>query len=111
MSEESTGRSPDEVRTEIERTREQLAGTAAALAAKADVKTQVNQRVGEVRGQVGQRIEEVRGRARDATPQSASQGAHRVAGAARAKPLQTGVGAALVAGGIAGWMIGRRRED
>lgn len=53
-------RTPEDVRREIERTREQLADTAAALAEKADVKKQVRGRVDEVKADVREKVETVK---------------------------------------------------
>lgn len=85
MSTESTGTSggsglPDdqaEVRRQIEETREQLGGTVEALAHKADVKSQVKERVDETKSKVSALADEAKedpvgfaqAKAQDATEQ------------------------------------------
>jgi hypothetical protein len=45
-------RDPEQIQRDIERTREELAATVAAVAEKADVKTQAKRRVDETKAQV-----------------------------------------------------------
>ena len=59
MDENGATRTTEEVRREIEHTREGLADTAAALAEKADVKAQVHRRVEEVKSDVREKVHNV----------------------------------------------------
>jgi MYXO-CTERM domain-containing protein len=56
----SETRSPDEIRAEIEHTREELAGTAAALAQRADVKARAHEKVEETKAKVSHKVEEAK---------------------------------------------------
>jgi ElaB/YqjD/DUF883 family membrane-anchored ribosome-binding protein len=80
-------RSPEEIRAEIERTREELGDTAAAVAQKADVKAQAKARVDDTK---------------------ASQVVGQAATTARENPLPVAAGAAFVAGFLLGRFFGRR---
>ena len=51
---------PDEIRRDIEQTREQLAETVDALTARLDVKSRANDKVREVRDTAAQRAQEAR---------------------------------------------------
>ena len=59
-----TSRTPDEIQTEIEQQREQLAGTLDALSAKLDVKTQARTKAAEVTAGVKERTTTESGRPR-----------------------------------------------
>jgi ElaB/YqjD/DUF883 family membrane-anchored ribosome-binding protein len=90
-------RSPEEIRRDIDQTREDLGDTVAAVAQKADVKAQA-------RG----KVEEVKGKLKEATPESASGGAQQVATKTQENPLLLAVGASFAAGMVVGWLLGRR---
>jgi hypothetical protein len=109
-------RTPEDVRAEIEHTREELGDTVAQLAAKADVKAQahraadnakatVSDKAREVKDRAGSKKDEITHAAREATPPSADEARRRVVGQARE---HRGALLALVAFG-AGMLIGRRR--
>jgi hypothetical protein len=51
-NDQTTSRTPDEIQADIERQREQLAGTIDALSAKLDVKAQARSKVAELRARV-----------------------------------------------------------
>ena len=99
---------PQELRRDIEHTREQLGDTVAALAEKADVKTQARHKVDDVKETVSSKKDELVSKTREATPASAQQGMHTVADAARRNPLPAGIVAALAAGVLIGYLVGRR---
>lgn len=90
-------RSPEEIRADIEETREQVGETVEALAVKTDVKTQVRERVDTVKGNL-------RAKMQASTPASAQDGGRQVATKVRENP------AALVAGGavLVAFLLGRR---
>ena len=96
MSDQTT-RTPDEIRSDIEQTREELADTAAALAHKADVK-----------GRAKDRVEELKERAAQKTPDSAGGAAQAVTSTAKQNPVPTAAIAAAVLGFAIGYMLARR---
>jgi len=97
-------RSPEQIRADIEQTREEVGDTVEALAAKTDVKAQVHQRVDEVKANVHAKADEVKAKAQQATPASAQQGAGTVVAKVRANPMPLVAGGAL----LAAFLIGRR---
>jgi ElaB/YqjD/DUF883 family membrane-anchored ribosome-binding protein len=101
---ETTGKSPDEIRREIEQTREELGDTVEALAAKTDVKAQVSDRVDAIKDDAAQRL----GRAKEAIPPSAGQGAQQVAETVKRRPVPFSAGGAFAAGVLVGWLLRRR---
>ena len=101
-------RSPEEIRADIERTREQLGDTAAAAAQKADVKAQARAKAEETKQRVAAKKDEVMGKAKEASPDSAGQFAGQAATTAKENPLPLAAGAAFVAGFLLGRLSGRR---
>jgi ElaB/YqjD/DUF883 family membrane-anchored ribosome-binding protein len=101
-------RTPEEIRREIDETREELGDTVEALAAKTDVKAQVKGRVQEIRGDAAQRKDELLAKATDAVPESAGAGAQQVADTVKSKPIPFSAAGAFAAGVALGWLIGRR---
>ncbi len=99
--------SPEELRQGIAQTREELGDTVEALSAKTDFKAQAQARVDEAKERVSERKDEILGKARQATPQSASQGASQVAGKARQNPVPTAAIGAFVAGFVLGRLTSR----
>jgi gas vesicle protein len=109
-------RTPEQVREEIEQTREQLGDTVAALAEKSDVKAQaksavddakqsVSAKVSEVKETVSAKKDDVVSTAQDATPESAADAGQKVASVARENSVVLiAVGAFAV-----GVLLGRRR--
>jgi uncharacterized membrane protein YdbT with pleckstrin-like domain len=53
-------RTPDEIRKDIEHTREELADTAAALAEKADVKARAHEKVEETKAKVSHKVDDAK---------------------------------------------------
>jgi ElaB/YqjD/DUF883 family membrane-anchored ribosome-binding protein len=119
------GRTPDEIRRDIEQTREELADTAAALAEKADVKARAHEKVEETKTRLQEKVDEARAKvtgtavsakdkATDATPDSVAQGAQQAAGAVQHKaqdnPLPVAIAAGFVAGALIGWLLASRRR-
>jgi ElaB/YqjD/DUF883 family membrane-anchored ribosome-binding protein len=95
---ETEQRSPEEIEADIERTRREMGDTVAAVAEKADVKTQAKQKVDDVKARLAEKKDDVLNRSRDAAPESAGDGAGKVARVANEnrRPLIIG-GAVLVA--------------
>lgn len=70
---------PEELRAQVEDTREQLSHTVEALAAKADVRGRAQAKAGQVRGQMRDRLGQARSKAHGATHRE--HHGHRAAGA------------------------------
>jgi Protein of unknown function (DUF3618) len=98
---------PEEIRREIESTREELGDTVAALAAKADVKGQAKQKIEGTKAAVAGKKDELIGKAKDASPQSASSAGTGVAQKARQNPVPTAAAGAFAFGFLAGWVMRR----
>jgi transposase-like protein len=98
----SGARSPEELKAEIEQTREQLGETVEALAERTDVRAQLRSQRERARERAGQLAAE----ARQAMPASASQGAAQLAEAVRRRPLPFLLGG-LAAGVLAGRALAR----
>jgi len=96
-------KSPEEIRRDIEQTREDLGDTVEALAAKTDVKAQARDRVESIKQTAQQKREEFTTKARSATPESAQSSVKTVADKAQSNPLPFAIGGAL----LAGFLIGR----
>ncbi len=107
---ETTGgqKAPEELRREIEQTREQLGDTVGALAAKTDVKAQARDRIAAVKDTAQQKKDEFVSKAKHATPDSASAGAQQVASRIQERPVPVAAGGAFAAGLLVGWLLGRR---
>jgi Protein of unknown function (DUF3618) len=95
---ETEQRTPEEIEADIERTRRELGDTVAAVAEKADVKTQAKQKVDDVKARLTEKKDDVLNRTREAAPDSAGDGAGKVGQVAKEnrRPLIIG-GAVLVA--------------
>ena len=101
MSDQTTQqRTPDEIRSDIEQTREELADTAAALAHKADVK-----------GRAKERVQEIKGTVREKAPDSAGGAAHSVTTTVKQNPLPTAAITAAVLGVAIGYLLAKRASD
>ena len=84
-------RTPEEIRRDIEHTREELADTAAALAEKADVKARAHEKVEETKARAHVKVDETRAKVSN-------------------NPLPPALIAAAVLGVVAGLVIMRRRR-
>jgi hypothetical protein len=89
-------RSPEEIRKDIEQTREELGDTAEALAAKADVKGQAKAKVDDAKQAASDKTQEFTSRVKEAAPDSAGEGANQVAAVAKENPVPVAVGAAVL---------------
>ena len=99
---------PEELRREIEHTREELGDTVEALAYKADVKAQAKERVEEAKAGAAQKRDEVVSKVKRATPGSAQAGAESATRAVRGNPVPAALAGAFAAGLLAGRMLARR---
>jgi ElaB/YqjD/DUF883 family membrane-anchored ribosome-binding protein len=109
---------PEEIRREIEETREELGDTVEALSEKADVEGQISEKVEERKqalrakqAQLKEKVTGARQQASEATPedvkQKASQAGTVVSEQARQRPIPTIVGA-LVVGLLLGRLLRKR---
>jgi ElaB/YqjD/DUF883 family membrane-anchored ribosome-binding protein len=109
-------RTPEEIKADIQETREDLADTVAALAEKADVKAQARKKVDETKANAKERISGVAGsakaKAQDATPggaqDAARQGAEAAQQTVRENPVPAAAVGSLLLGFVLGWLIARR---
>ena len=116
-------RTPEEIRQDIEATREDLGETVEALAAKTDVKTRASEKVDDVKGQAKAKVAELRRtvtakkeavQTGDAGPDSAGpatakaqEASARAQAFARDNPTAVAAVAALAAGFLLGRMTSR----
>src|SRR5947208_3184331 len=98
---------PEEIRRDIEATREELGDTVAALAAKADVKAQARQKIDDTKATVTGKKDELVGKAKQASPETASSAATSVSTKARQNPVPTVAAGAFAFGFVAGWLLRR----
>jgi uncharacterized protein DUF3618 len=95
-------RDPHEIREDIESTRRELGDTVEALAEKADVKGQAQQKVAEVKRSVSGKKDELIAKARRASPETAGSAASGAVEKARTNPLPVAAAGAFAAGLIIG---------
>jgi ElaB/YqjD/DUF883 family membrane-anchored ribosome-binding protein len=100
-------KSPDEIRADIERTRENLGDTVEALAEKTDVKAQAKNRISAVKDTAQGKKDEFVAKTKQAAPKSATAGAGQLTSTVQAKPLPFAVTAAFAIGLAIGWLLGR----
>ncbi|MGN6871089.1 MAG: DUF3618 domain-containing protein [Solirubrobacteraceae bacterium] len=94
---------PEQLREEIEETRRELGDTVEALAAKADVKARVKDKVDATKESAAQKKDELLGKARETSPDSVSAGASQATRKARENPLPV----AAVGAFVGGFLLGR----
>jgi Protein of unknown function (DUF3618) len=106
-------KSPEQLRAEIEEVREDLGDTAAALAAKTDVKTRAREKADEVKRTAVDKKDEVLSKLDRSTPgESGTAGpsvATRIRAKAQQKPVLTASLGAFAGGFALGWLS--RRPD
>jgi ElaB/YqjD/DUF883 family membrane-anchored ribosome-binding protein len=116
---ENEPQSPEQIRTEIERTQQELGDTVEALAYKTDVKAQAAERIDAAKESIQETVHGTResitdtkdefvSKVKQATPETASAGAQQMTAAVQDQPLPFATGGAFVAGVLLGWLIGRR---
>ena len=94
----SDQRTPDEIRSEIEETREELADTAAALAYKADVKARADDRKEEIKADVRSKVDDVKAKVTGHVE------------TVKANPIPAAAVAAAVLGFALGYLIANRGD-
>lgn len=104
---ESEQRTPEEIRQDIEATREELGDTAADLAAKTDVKAQAKAKVEDVKQSARAKKEEFASKAKEGAPDSVGAGASQVATTAQENPVPLAIAGAFAAGIVIGWILSR----
>jgi ParB-like chromosome segregation protein Spo0J len=107
VSNGSTGaveKGPEEIREEIEGTREELGDTVAAVAEKTDVKKQAQAKVDDVKAQVSAKADEAKVKAKElgdqakaAAPESPSEGAQQARALAQRNPTPVAIAGAVLA--------------
>lgn len=98
---------PDEIRQQISQTRAELGETVEALAAKADVKAQVKEKVATAKEQAQEKAAAAKARISEVDRDEARQALASVPERVKSRPLP----AVLAAGGLfLTWMIRRRRR-
>jgi ElaB/YqjD/DUF883 family membrane-anchored ribosome-binding protein len=95
----SAARGPEEIQQDIEATRQEMGDTVEALAAKADVKARVHERIDATKESVAEKF----GKAREASPDSVSSAATQATTTAKQNPIPV----AAVGAFVAGFLIGR----
>ena len=101
-------RTPEEIRADIEQTREELGDTVEALAAKTDVKARAQERANDIKQAAQAKKDDFAAKAKEISPDSATEGAQQVASTVQSKPLPFAAAGAFVAGLLIGWLLGRR---
>jgi ElaB/YqjD/DUF883 family membrane-anchored ribosome-binding protein len=107
-------RDPEQIREEIDETREQLGETVAVVAEKTDVKKQAQARKEELKEQASakadeakEKAKEIGNRAKDAAPDSAQEGVAQVQRVASENPVPMALAGAFLAGIVAGRLLSR----
>ena len=99
---------PEQIRAEIEETRQELGDTIAALSAKTDVKARVKERVEETKANIADKREQITGKAREISPDGATAAASSATQAARSNPMPLAVAGAFMAGLLVGRLLASR---
>lgn len=89
-------RTPEEIRSDIDQTREELGETVAAVADKADLKKQAKAKA-----------QELGDKAKQAAPDSAGEGVRQAQQFAQANPVPLKIGGAFIAGFVLGRILSR----
>jgi ElaB/YqjD/DUF883 family membrane-anchored ribosome-binding protein len=95
-------RDPQEIREDIEVTRQEMGETVEALAAKADVKGQAKQKVEDVKESVSAKKEDLLDKAKQASPETVTSSAQEVSHKVRENPWPLAALGAFAAGFLAG---------
>ena len=103
-------REPDQIRSEIEETREQLGETVEALAEKADVKGQAKAKVEETKQRFTRKAGDAKDKIAGASPEQAKGAASSAASTAQERPLPFAVGGAFAVGLVVGLLLARKRH-
>ena len=96
-------RDPEQIREEIEATRQELGDTIEALAEKTDVKAQAHHKLEETKASIHEKKDELLGKARQASPDGAVSAANQASQKARENPVPlVAIGAFFI-----GFVLGR----
>jgi ElaB/YqjD/DUF883 family membrane-anchored ribosome-binding protein len=93
---------PEQIREQIEATREELGDTVEALAEKTDVKARAQQKVEESKASIAAKKEKILGKAKQSSPDAAVSAASGAGQKARENPLPVAVAGAFALGFLAG---------
>lgn len=93
---------PEQIREEIESTREELGETVAALSAKTDVKAQAKRKVEDTKATIAGKKDELLGKAKEASPETAAAAASKASEHARQNQFPLAAGGAFLFGFLAG---------
>jgi hypothetical protein len=107
VTDDTTGREPQQIRRDIHATRSEMGDTVEALAEKTDVKAQTQRKIAEVKQTIEDKRAELTGKARSAAPDGASSAAGTVQRKARENPLPVAIAGAFAAGLIVGRITNR----
>jgi ElaB/YqjD/DUF883 family membrane-anchored ribosome-binding protein len=97
----------EQIREEIEATREELGDTIEALAEKTDVKAQARQKAEETKASITEKKDDLLGKAREASPESAVSAANQASQKARENPLPIAAVGAFALGFVLGRVSAR----
>jgi ElaB/YqjD/DUF883 family membrane-anchored ribosome-binding protein len=100
-------REPDQIRADIEASRQELGDTVEALAEKADVKAQTKRKLDETKASVAEKKDELLDSARQVSPDAAVSAASGATQKARENPFPLAVAGAFVVGFLAGRISSR----
>lgn len=98
---------PEEIRDDIEQTRDELGETVAALAEKTDVKQQAQAKAEEVKGQATAKARELGEKAKEVAPDSASEGVQQAQRIAQENPMPMALAGTFLAGFVLGRLFSR----
>ena len=96
-------RTPEEIRRDIDQTREELGETVAAVADKADLKKQAKAKAERAKA----KAQELGDKAMQAAPDSAGEGVQQAKQFAQANPVPLKIGGAFIAGFAVGRILSR----
>jgi ElaB/YqjD/DUF883 family membrane-anchored ribosome-binding protein len=113
-TDQSGSRDPQEIREDIEETREELGETVAAVAEKTDVKKQAEAKADELKSQAADKADEAKEKARaigekakEAAPDSAGEGVQQAQRLAQENPGPMALAGAFLAGLVLGRLLWR----
>ena len=93
---------PEQIREEIEATRRELGDTVEALAAKADVKARMREKIETTKESAAHKKDDLMGKAREVSPDTVTSGATQASQKAKQNPLPVAAAGAFVGGFLLG---------
>ncbi len=102
---------PEQIRQEIDETRQQLGDTVEALAEKTDVKKQARRKLDETKVTAATKKDQLLGKANELSPDGARTAAIQAAETARRNPVALVAAGGFVAGLVVGRIGSRRQAD